>query len=111
MKKEIEKIINYLSNTYQDIIDPDGKNYIDINLGKIAEYLGFSQLKTQFNTTSVIVPIKHHLDGMKVLIDGRIFVKYSQFDSGIAVPEYVANNSGLPNKPYTCHESMVLNFA
>jgi hypothetical protein len=48
---------------------------------------------------------------MKVLIDGRTFVRYAQFDSGIAIPEYIAKDSEMAYKPFVPKESMILNFA
>ena len=48
---------------------------------------------------------------MKVRVDGRTFVNYAQFESGVVVPEYVAQKAGLPFQPYTANDSMILNFA
>jgi len=48
---------------------------------------------------------------MKVLIDGRTFVNYAQYDSGVVVPGYVAERAGLPSRPYVADESMILDFA
>jgi len=48
---------------------------------------------------------------MKVRIDGRTFVNYAQFDSGIAVPHYVARQVDLPHRAYVAKDSMICNFA
>jgi hypothetical protein len=48
---------------------------------------------------------------MKVRIDGRTFVNYAQFESGIAVPNYVARQVDLPNRAYIAQDSMICNFA
>ena len=47
---------------------------------------------------------------MKVRIDGRTFVNYVQFDSGVAVPNYIAEDSELPYRAYAARDSMILNF-
>lgn len=48
---------------------------------------------------------------MKVRIDGRTFVQYRQFDSGVVVPGHVAQQSGLSHKSYQANDSMILNFS
>jgi hypothetical protein len=48
---------------------------------------------------------------MKVRIDGRTFVDYVRFDSGVAVPGYVARAANLPFSTYIPEDSMILNFA
>lgn len=111
MKKEIDEIIQYVSNKYIDLISKNGNNYIELNIGNLADMLGHSNVKKKFKTEGVIVPLKQHVNGMKVRIDGRTFVKYSQFESGIALPGHLAKESGLPRKPYVADENMILNCA
>ena len=48
---------------------------------------------------------------MKVRVDGRTFVNYAQFESGIAVPNYVAGQVDLPHIAYIAKDSMICNFA
>ena len=47
---------------------------------------------------------------MKVRIDGRTFVNYAQFGSGVAVPGYVAGDSRKPHKTFIPNDSMICNF-
>ncbi len=68
-------------------------------------------IQSRFQNVSAIILLKAPAKGMKVLIDGRTFVDYAQFGSGIAVPGYVAREAGMPFKTYTAHDSMILNFA
>jgi hypothetical protein len=77
----------------------------------MAEKLGFADVKEKFNHANAIVPLKNPVSGMKVLIDGRTFADYAQYDSGVAVPGYIARESGLPYRTYRPDESMILNFA
>jgi hypothetical protein len=48
---------------------------------------------------------------MKVRIDGRTFIDYAQFESGVVVPGYVAREAGLTYKTFLPLGSMILNFA
>jgi len=47
---------------------------------------------------------------MKVPVDGRTFFNYAKFESGVVVPGYVAQKTGLPFRPYTANDRMILNF-
>jgi hypothetical protein len=58
----------------------------------------------------VIVPLKEPQPGMKVRIDGRTFVNYAQYDSGIAVPGHVARNTSRPYAKFVPEDSMICNF-
>jgi hypothetical protein len=56
-----------------------------------------------------VVPLKQPVEGMKVRIDGRTFVDYAEFDSGVVVPGYEARETTLPRRPWTANDSMILN--
>jgi hypothetical protein len=73
--------------------------------------LGFSEAKAQYKNVCAIVPLKRPVSGMKMRIDGRTFVNYAQFESGIVVPNYVARNVDLPYRAYIAKDSMICNFA
>jgi len=47
---------------------------------------------------------------MKVRIDGRTFVNYAQYDSGIAVPGYLAKTGRRPFQTFVPNDSMICNF-
>jgi hypothetical protein len=84
---------------------------LEVPLGTRAGRLGLDDLRKRFKDTSVIVPLKQPLAGMKVRIDGRTFKNYVQLDCGIAVPGHIARLSALPFKAYVAPDSMILNFA
>ena len=73
--------------------------------------LGFAEGGGCYRDTYAIVPLKQTVNGMKVRIDGRTFVNYAQFESGIVVPNYVAGQADLPYKAYVAKDSMICNFA
>ncbi len=110
MNAKIDDIIQSIENAYAGKISASARNYIEVSIGKEAAERGHPDLAEEFKDAYAIVPLKEALPGMKVRIDGRTFVKYRQFDSGVAVPGYVAKSSGLARKAYTPNNSMILNF-
>jgi len=110
MNRHLFKVIQDITDTYHDDIVGSARHYIEIDLGKHAEALGYSELKERYEKVNAIVPLRHPADGMKVRIDGRTFVDYAQYDSGVAVPGYVAKDAGMPYRPFVPNDSMILNF-
>jgi hypothetical protein len=45
-----------------------------------------------------------------VRIDGRTFVNYAEYDSGIAVPGYIAKALGGSYRTFVPNDSMICNF-
>jgi hypothetical protein len=43
-------------------------------------------------------------------IDGPTFVNYAEYDSGMAVPVYLANASGRKFRNFVPNDSMICNF-
>ena len=110
MKNNLSKIISKIENDHAGHINAGARNYKEVDLSKTADELGLADAAECFRKINAIVPIKAPIEGMKVRIDGRTFVNYVQFDSGVAVPGYVAEGSGLPHKTYEARDSMILNF-
>lgn len=110
MKTELDKILISIGETFGDKISASGRNYLELDLGKHAGTLGYETVKSKYAKINVIVPLHQPVPGMKVRIDGRTFVNYAQFESGIAIPGYVASETGLPRKPFVPNDSMILNF-
>lgn len=103
-------VLRSLGEEYKDSILSTSRFYREVNIGGQAEKLGFHDLHQEYRDVNAIVPLKEAAEGMKVRIDGRTFVNYAQFDSGIAVPGYVASKTRLPYKAYVPNDSMVLNY-
>jgi hypothetical protein len=110
MNLKLAKILKEIGEKFCSQLSANARNYMEIDLGKQAEMMGYSDLKEKFQNVNVIVPLKNPVKGMKVRIDGRTFVNYAQFESGIAVPGYVASDTGLHYKPFIPNDSMILNF-
>jgi hypothetical protein len=111
MNTELKKILYKISDEYHSIISNDSIYLLDINIGKEAEKMGYSHLSKTYHNAEVVIPLKHPLEGMKVMIDGRTFVNYVKLEPGIVVPEYVAQNAGITYRKYHAKDSMVRVFA
>jgi hypothetical protein len=111
MNHTLSNIINHIRDRYRDSILATGQHYLEVNIGREAERMGVNDLPEQIRSADVVVPLKEPVSGMKVMIDGRTFVDYARFDSGLAAPGYVARAAGLPFTTYVAPNSMVLNFA
>jgi hypothetical protein len=111
MRNDLGEVLNLIGEEYQDQVSSDSRYYIEVDIGAKAENQGYAKLTRRFHKINAIVRLKHPLPGMRVRIDGRTFVDYAQFDSGVAVPGYVARESGLPFRLFVPNDSMILNFA
>lgn len=110
MNDELKNIIKRIGENHRHEISTDSRHYREVSIGRSAERLGYPHLTSQFRDVYAIVPLKRPAEGMKVRIDGRTFVGYAQFDSGVVVPGYLAKKTELAFKPYVAQDSMILNF-
>jgi len=110
MRNNLSRIIKKIENDHADHISGGARNYREVDLSKTAAELGLADAADCFRDINAIVPIKAPVEGMKVRIDGRTFINYVQFESGVAVPGYVAEKSNMPRKAYEPWDSMILNF-
>lgn len=109
MEKHLNDTLENIFKEYSDIISPRGRHYLEVEIGKRARALGYNDLEKTYPHTSAVIPIKEPISGMKVRIDGRGFSGYVQFDSGIAVPGFLAKKTGRPFRQYIPNDSMILN--
>ncbi len=111
MKRHLNEVLESIAKEYDDNILHGSRHYLEVDIGKHAQVLGYSELEEKYGKVYAIVPLKHPINGMKVRIDGRTFVNYAQYDSGIVVPGYMADEDVQPYKPYIPNNSMILNCA
>ena len=111
MTNNLSEVLAKIGEEYQENICDNSHYYREISIAQKAAELGFSEVKENYRHVKAIVPLKHPLEGMKVRIDGRTFVDYAQFESGIVVPNHVARQVDLPNRAYLAQDSMICNFA
>lgn len=110
MNTQLTDIINHLEASYSDDLLPGSQYILEIDLGREAERMGYPELGQRLRGTEAVVPVKTPVAGMKVLIDGRTFVNYAQYGSGIAVPGSVASEIALPATPYHPEDSLIRQF-
>lgn len=110
MNQPLNAVIRDIMNQFGDNIGKGSRFYTEVDIGKRAREMGYDELAGEYQGIGAVVPLKGPLPGMKVRIDGRTFVRYVQFQSGVAVAEHVARHSGLPHRPFEAQDSMILNF-
>lgn len=111
MDNHLDRTLRAISREFENKIDTTSRNYVEIDIGRRAGQLGFSDVKTQFSDVQAVIPLKEAQSGMKVRIDGRTFVNYGLLESGVAVPGYVLRKSKLAHSIFVPQDSMILNFA
>ena len=111
MDKTLAEVVTKIGAEFRDKILMDSRFYLEVNIGKQAAKYGHPDLAIKYHDKYAVVPLKHPLGGMKVRIDGRTFVNYAQFKSGVVVPNYVARDAGLSYKAFIPHDSMICNYA
>ena len=111
MMNNLSKVLTKIGEDYRESICDESRYYLEISLAQKAAELGFSEVKERYKNAYAIVPLKHPVRGMKVRIDGRTFINYAQFESGIVAPHYVARQVDLPHRAYIAKDSMICNFA
>jgi len=111
MTDNLSEVLAKIGEEYRENINNDSRHYLEISLAEKADEFGFSEGRKRYENVYAIVPLKNPLNGMKVRIDGRTFVNYVQFESGVVVPNYVASQVDLPHRTYMAKDSMICNFA
>lgn len=111
MENHLDQVLINITDKYKTNIQKNARNYMEVDIGKEADKMGYTDVKEKYHKVFAVVPLKKPVPGMKVRIDGRSFVNYAQFESGIAVPGYVVKDSRLPHDEYIPLDSMIYNFA
>ena len=111
MVDKLSEVLTDISERFRDDILNGARHYLEVNIGTVAEKMGYGDVKEKYKSVNAVVPLKRPFIGMKVRIDGRTFVDYAQFETGVVVPGYLAREAGLPYKAFVPNDSMILNFA
>lgn len=110
MENQIEQIFNTIEQEYGSRIQKGARHYLEVNLAAQARKMGLTGLDDRYKSACAIIPLKDPQHGMKVRIDGRTFVNYAEYDSGMAVPGYLAKLSGRKYQTFVPNDSMICNF-
>lgn len=111
MNDLLNHVIESIGEEFRDDIQRGARNYLEVSIGRQAGKLGFSKLKEKYENTFAVVPLKGARKGMKVRIDGRTFVDYAEHESGVAVPGYLARETGRRYPTFVPNDSMICNFS
>jgi hypothetical protein len=111
MSLNIDDILVKIGEEFGDYIGDGARNYLEVDIGKKADQLGRPEIGRKYRNVYAVVPLKKPTGGMKVRIDGRTFMDYAQFESGVVVPGYVARDASITYKTFVPMDSMILNFA
>ncbi len=111
MDNRLIHILDVIGEKYKGSIQKGSRHYLEVSIGKQAERLGHKDLKDKYKNTYAIIPLNAPQKGMKVRIDGRTFINYAEHSSGIAIPGYLARESGSSFRKYVPNDSMICNFS
>jgi hypothetical protein len=111
MSNHLSDVLKRIGEDYKDNISKKSRFYREVDIGRQAEMLGYADLRKKYEGKYAIIPLRKPVNGMKVRIDGRTFVDYAQFDSGVVVAGYIAREAGMPYKTFLAQDSMIRNFA
>jgi hypothetical protein len=111
MANNLRKVLIKIGDDHRNSILNGSRHYREVSIAQKADELGFAEIKESYKDAYAIIPLKRPLNGMKVRIDGRTFVNYSQFDSGVVVPQYVARQVDMPKRSYRPQDSMICNYS
>ena len=107
MNNYLAEVLTHIGEEFKEDISPKSGFCLEVDIGKQAEKLGYSDMKKKYHNVSAVVPLKQPLRGMKVRMDGRTFVNYAQSESGVVIPGYIAKEAGLSCKTYEPNDSMI----
>jgi hypothetical protein len=110
MSNELSEVLTKIAEEYREEISGESGTYLELDIGKEAEKLGYSNLAEKYRGVEAVVPLKRTPEGMKVMIDGRTFVDYAQLETGVVIPGYVAKEAALPSRHYEAPVSIVRVF-
>ena len=110
MDTRFDELLKSIEEAYGEKIQRGARHYLEVNLAEQARKMGFADLVEKYKTACAIIPLKAPQNGMKVRIDGRSFANYAEFDSGMAVPGYLAKACGRRYRAFVPNDSMICNF-
>jgi hypothetical protein len=110
MSNELGEVLTKIGEEYKEEISEESGIFLEVDIGKQAEKLGYSNIVEKYRGVDAVVPLKRIVDGMKTMVDGRTFVNYGQLESGVVIPGHTAKEAALPYKHYEAHESIIRVF-
>ena len=100
MDKQIDELLSKIETAYGDEIQRGSRHYLEVNLAEHARKLGYASIDDKYKIVNAIIPLKNPQKGMN----------YAEFDSGMAVPGYLAQASNRKYRDFIPNDSMICNF-
>jgi hypothetical protein len=110
MSNALNAVLKKIGEEYREEIEDGSGTFLELDIGEQLEKMGYTDLADEYRGVEAAVPLKHTVDGMKVMIDGRTFVNYGQLESGVIIPGRIAREAALPFKPYEAPVSIIRAF-
>ena len=110
MDNRIDILLDHIEETYRQKIQRGARHYMEVNLGEQARRLGFEDMGEKYKNACAVIPLKVPQKGMKVRIDGRTFFNYAEYDSGMAVPVFLAKDAAKKYRTFIPNDSLICNF-
>ena len=116
---ELGDVLIKIGEEFKDEIWAKSGTYCLIDVGKAFEVFGKKKNADKYKGVNIVVPLnegplnvvplkKDSERGVPLIVNGKNFSDYCQLESGIAVPEWLAEESALTYKPYKPKDSMTL---
>lgn len=105
---ELGDILIKIGEEFKEEIWAKSDKYCLIDIGKAFEAFGIKD-GDKYEGVKAVVPLKKgQKDSIAILVNGKDLSDYAHLESGIAVPEWVAEEAGLTYKKYEPKERMTL---
>ena len=111
MNNALSEVLRNIGEKYREDISGESGTFLELDIGEELEKMGYTELAEKYRGVEAAVPLKHTVDGMKVMIDGRTFKNYGQLETGVIVPGRIAKEAALPFKPYEAPVSIIRAFS
>jgi len=108
--ENLEKVLKKMGEELKDEIWAKSSTYCLIDIAKAYEIFDIEGGE-QYKDVNAVVPLKKTLKGLSVIVSGKSFEDYAQLKSGIAVPEWVAEEAKMKYKKYKPKDEMTLTTA
>ena len=111
MDQRLNEVLDSLDREFGNEIQKGARHYLEVDIGQQAGKLGYADLKVKYGRTYAVIPLKRPRRGMKVRIDGRTFVNYAEYESGVAVPGYLSMETERSVQPFGPNDSPIYTFS
>ena len=108
-RKRLVTVLSEIDGTFHNgTICAEGERYLFFDIANFSANLGFEDVAELCKGVKVAIPLTRPIVKMVgVEVDGRELSDHCQLDSGIIVPKFIAEKSGLPHTKYQPKNTMI----